>query len=77
MADRSKKFKSVEEYIETTGLKKGFVANRWGLSRFRMTALLHRDRYPISLSDEEVAKIAADLQWTPDQVRKLYPREAA
>jgi hypothetical protein len=77
MADTSKRFRSVQEYIEASGLKKGFVASRWGISRFRMTALLYPGRYPISLSDEQVAKIAADLYWSPDQVRTLYRLEAA
>jgi hypothetical protein len=74
--NRSLRYESVKNYIEENGFKKGFIAERWGISRFQMTALLHPGRYPVSLSDEQVAAIARDLRQSPAFVRRLLVRAA-
>jgi pimeloyl-ACP methyl ester carboxylesterase len=67
-----KRFKSVNEYIETNGLRKNFVARRWGLAPWQLTALIYPDRYrAIVLDDEQIAKIAADLNQPESFVRRF------
>lgn len=78
MAGTPKRFRSVSAYIAANeGMKKGWIAKRWKLSRFQMVAVLYPERYPVALNEEQVALIAADLNQQPTYVRKLYPRKAA
>lgn len=78
MAGTQKRFRSVGEYIAANeGMKKGWIAKRWKLSRFQMVAVIYPDRYPVALNEEQVALIATDLNQPPSYVRKLYPRRAA
>lgn len=69
-----KRFTSVGEFFAVTGVKKNFAAMQWGISPFQVSALVHEGRYPVSLTDEQMAAVAESLGQTVDYVREILER---
>jgi hypothetical protein len=66
------KYRDLADYFDRTGTKKGFIAQRLGISRFTMTALLNPERYPVRIDDELVNQLSGLLGQTAAYVRRLY-----
>src|SRR5574340_1559774 len=61
-------------YFASTGIKQRFAAQRWGVSDFSVTALVHFPTYRFSLGEEQWEGIAADLGVSADSLRRFYAR---
>lgn len=72
-----KRFRDLHEYISSEGIKKYAVADRLGVSRYQMSALLYPQRYSPAISEELAVLIAALLNQTPSYVRTLYAKAKA
>jgi hypothetical protein len=71
-----KRYDSLADYVEAQGLKKWFVAQLLGVSRFQFAGLLYPGRYPVTVDDALAARIADLLNQPVSYVRKLYPKAA-
>jgi cyanate lyase len=74
---RSRKYMSLTEYRQAHDSKVVDLARALQMSRFRVTALLYPDTYPVTLRDEEVDRLAEMLNQDSDYVREFYRRAAA
>jgi plasmid maintenance system antidote protein VapI len=70
------RYKDLHEYFRETGTKKTFIAQKLGISRFQMSALLYPDRYPIDITPDLERRIATLLGQPVEYVRKFYERAA-
>jgi hypothetical protein len=69
---KKSRFRSVAEYRQATDAKVVTLAEQLKMSRFRVTALIYPETYPVTLRDEEVDRVAELLNQPADYVRDLY-----
>lgn len=77
MKGSADRYLSVADYKKRTRTKVVTLTSILGMSRFRVTALIYPDRYPVDLTDEEAARIASLLNQKPEYVDEYYRRPAA
>lgn len=75
---RETTYRDLNEYVEKSGKRKGFVARfELGVTPAFFSELLRPDFYEPVVANDLAERIAALLNKPVSHVRKLYPKEAA
>lgn len=72
-----RKFRDLNEYLAANRMKKVDFAVEIGVSRFQLSGLLYPEKYPVRLTDEIVASLAARLNRSESYIRSFYEKAAA